>query len=235
MHYLDAVADPTRLRIARRLAEGGPATLTELADAAEVHPNTARSHLSALADAGVVTLESEHLPRGRPRTRYALAPGWTPFGRGFQSLAELLAAALSRRGTTREELHDLGVEWGRYLLGRPGARDAKRELPRALESLGFQARVVGRELRLSGCPCPIVAPEHPELVCRLAAAVLDGVVNGPQRALELAAQRRDARVDAARGGGVAEYAPAVPGLGGLGDGGEQAVDLRGVHERRALR
>src|SRR5436190_18967828 len=126
MSYLDAVADPVRLRIARRLAERGPASLPELAESADVHPNTARAHLEALRAAGVVSIESEHRPRGRPRTRYALTPGWTPADGGFRGLAEVLSAALVRSGVSERELHDLGVEWGRYLLGRPGEKDVER-------------------------------------------------------------------------------------------------------------
>jgi predicted ArsR family transcriptional regulator len=191
MSYLDAVADPVRLRIARCLAERGPAPLPELAEAAGVHPNTARAHLESLTDAGVVSIESEHRPRGRPRTRYALAPGWTPAEGGFRGLAEILCAALLRSGVSERELHELGVEWGRYLLGRPGARDVERELPRALESLGFQARTKGGELHLSGCPCPVVSPEHPELVCGLADAVAEGILAGSGSKLKLARVRHD--------------------------------------------
>jgi DNA-binding transcriptional ArsR family regulator len=191
MSYLDAVADPTRLRIARHLAEHGPAPLTEIAEAAEVHPNTARAHLAFLADAGVVSIEREHRPRGRPRTRYSIAPEWTPGGEGFRGLAELLCAAVLRSGAGKRELRGLGVEWGRYLLGRPGERDARKKLPRALEALGFQARVVRGELHLSGCPCPLVSPEHPELVCGLADAVVEGVLSASDSPLKLASARHD--------------------------------------------
>ena len=63
-------------------------------------------------------------------------------------------------------------------MGRPGALDAKRELPQALERLGFHAEVADGEVRLSGCPCPLVSPHRPELVCDLAASVVDGVLAG---------------------------------------------------------
>ena len=54
MGVLDAVADPVRLRIVRHLADGGSATLAELADVAGVHPNTIRSHVAALEAADVL-------------------------------------------------------------------------------------------------------------------------------------------------------------------------------------
>ena len=42
---VDAVADPVRARLVRRLASSGPASLEDLAKAAGVHPNTARAQL----------------------------------------------------------------------------------------------------------------------------------------------------------------------------------------------
>jgi len=69
----------------------------------------------------------------------------------------------------------------------------------------------------------------------LAAALDDGIVDRAQGTLELSAQSADAGVDAARGGGVAEYALAVALLRGVRDRSEQAVDLGRVHDRRALR
>jgi len=186
MSYVDAVADPIRLRIARCLAEKGAISVRGVANATDVHPNTVRAHLAALIDSGIVVAERERGARGRPRTHYALAQEWTFTGQGFRGLAELLCAGLIHAGPDQRELHSLGVEWGRYLLGRPGDRDAREELPRALEALGFQARVAGNRVYLSGCPCPLVSPERPELVCGLADAVIEGVLAGTGSRLRLA-------------------------------------------------
>jgi predicted ArsR family transcriptional regulator len=179
MTRLDAVADPIRLRIVRRLAEGPAATLPGLAVAAGVHLNTVRPHVLALESAGVVTRErQEPAGRGRPPVTYRLAPGWTPPTTDFLGLAELLAATLVRTSPSKEDLRAVGIEWGRWLLGRPGARDVERELPLALEQLGFQARWSGQTLELAACPCSLVLPESPELMCELAAAVVEGVLAG---------------------------------------------------------
>jgi len=57
---VDAVADPVRARLVRRLASSGPASLEDLAKAAGVHPNTARAHVSALeADGFIVSIRPQ--------------------------------------------------------------------------------------------------------------------------------------------------------------------------------
>jgi predicted ArsR family transcriptional regulator len=179
MTRLEAVADPLRLRVLHHLAEVPGATLPELAAAAGVHLNTIRPHVVALDAAGVLTRERRpHEGRGRPAVVYRLADDWTAPTTDFLGLAELLAAMLVRHEPDPAELRAVGLEWGRWLLGRPGAHDAATELPLALERLGFQARVRGGTLELAACPCTLVLPDRPELMCELAAAVAEGVLAG---------------------------------------------------------
>ena len=179
MSRLEAVADPIRLRVVRKLAESPTATLPELAHAAGVHLNTVRPHVQRLEDSGVVTRETEASQgRGRPRVAYRLAPGWTPPTTDFLGLAELLAATLLRTSPSADDLRTVGLEWGRWLLGRPGAHDVAEELPLALEQLGFQARITGDVLQLSACPGTLVVPGRPELMCELVVAVVDGLLTG---------------------------------------------------------
>jgi hypothetical protein len=71
----------------------------------------------------------------------------------------------------------LGTAWGRYLSGRPGSAEPAEAVPPVLARLGFDARVEHDRVKLVGCPCPLVAPDHPELVCRLADGVVDGVLS----------------------------------------------------------
>jgi hypothetical protein len=89
-------------------------------------------------------------------------------------LSELLAAVLVPLDPSPGELHAVDREWGRYLLGRPGVHHPRTDLSSILERLGFHAHV-DKDVVLLNCPCPFVAPDHPELVCELAAGVLDGV------------------------------------------------------------
>jgi DNA-binding transcriptional ArsR family regulator len=50
-----ALADPTRLRVLREVAERGPATATELASVLPVSRQAVAKHLAVLQDAGLVT------------------------------------------------------------------------------------------------------------------------------------------------------------------------------------
>lgn len=177
MGVLDAVADPVRLRLVRHLAEHGSGTLTELAEAAGVHLNTIRAHVAALEEAGV--LESEQKPAsgpGRPATEYRLVDGWGLSSTDFLELAGLLAAALVRNHPDAATLRETGADWGRWLVGRPGRRDVAEQLSLALERLGFQAAIEDDVVRVSGCPCAVVSPDHPEIVCGLATGLVEGVL-----------------------------------------------------------
>jgi predicted ArsR family transcriptional regulator len=192
MTRLDAISDPVRLRVVRHLERAEEATLHELAEAAGVHLNTVRQHLAALErDGACVRAGAAPVGRGRPPLRYRLAPGWTLPTADFRGLAEVLSAALLRRGATREDVRAVGLEWGTYLLGRPGMRDVERELPLALEQLGFSARIEGRTLELSACPCSLVLPDRPELICELAIAVADGVLAGSGSTLRVGKRVHD--------------------------------------------
>jgi predicted ArsR family transcriptional regulator len=173
---LEAVGHPVRLRILDRLGTG-PASITELAEAAGVHENTARAHLAALEQGELVVAE----PRppsgpGRPGVQYRLTGEGERLDQDFLGLAELLAAVISRSGATVPELREIGKEWGRYLVGRPGRWDLAERVPAVLRRLGFEATVEDDEVHLTGCPCPVVSADRPELICALASGVLDGVL-----------------------------------------------------------
>lgn len=201
MQHLDAIADPVRIRLIRHLEQNDTATLPELASAAAVHPNTARAHLAALEQAGLVDAEAAQLhTRGRPPLRYRLAQDFTQPASDFRGMAEVLAAALCRTNASTNDVRAVGVEWGRFLLGRPGSRDARTELPQALERIGFDAACEDDTLTLAACPCRLVSPHRPELICELAVAVAEGVLAGSGSGLTIADRHHDpdARLCSAR-------------------------------------
>ena len=173
---LDLVGHPVRVRIVRRLSEHDGASLSELAEAAGVHANTVRPHVVALEQAGALVRQAA-MPtgRGRPSVRYRLADDWRMPAADLHELSELLAALVLRLEPGSDQIEAFGRDWGRYLAGRPGRRDLAADLPPALERLGFDARLEGRQVLLSACPCPLVAPDRPELLCTLAVGVIDGM------------------------------------------------------------
>jgi predicted ArsR family transcriptional regulator len=193
MTGLDALAHPVRLRIVRHLSDHGPASLGELAKAADVHENTARTHIAALQDGGVISAERRPLDRpGRPGVNYRLVDAHlivpTP-------LAQLLAAALDRAGPDPEQLRATGRDWGRYLAGPPGSHDVEEKLPEVLEHVGYRCTVRGNAVELSGCPCKSVLPGRPRLICALAEGVVDGALaaTSSQRHVASAEHDPDAR------------------------------------------
>ena len=171
----DAVADPVRLRMVRHIDEHGPASLNELADAAGVHVNTARPHVTALEERGVLA-SRQRAARGPGRRviEYRLTEPLTLSENDFIGIAELLAAALARARLDPEALRAIGADWGRYLSGRPADRDPGEHLPAILGRLGYRVQASGDEVRVERCLCPLVAPDSPEIVCGL----MDGVVEG---------------------------------------------------------
>jgi len=68
-NIFEALADPTRREVMRRLAEGGPATATELAGELPVTRQAVAKHLAMLSEAGLVASDRQ----GR-ETRYSFTP-----------------------------------------------------------------------------------------------------------------------------------------------------------------
>jgi len=189
---VDAVADPVRARLVRRLASSGPASLEDLANAAGVHPNTARARLSALEAEGFIERSSHPADKpGRPRTLFSLQDQWTVPDDGFLAMAELLGAALGATKPDPRALRGLGARWGRKAVAGAGPGEAHDELVRILARLGFDARVEGKRLLLTGCPCPLISPERPALVCKLVDAVVDGILDGSGSGLHAVRHQHD--------------------------------------------
>jgi predicted ArsR family transcriptional regulator len=190
----ELIAHPIRLSAVRALADAGSASLAEIAARAGVHPNTARPHVAALERAGAVVRAHYRRPkRGRPTVVYRLAEGWSMGAGGSGELAQLLAALVHRLDPDPAEVEELGSQWGRYLAGRPGGRRDLARVVGILERLGFDVELHGEELSLRGCPCPIVSPEAPALVCNLVRAVADGALRSSGEHRSVVSARHDPR------------------------------------------
>ena len=111
-----ALADPTRRAILAALAEGGPATATDLADRLPVTRQAIAKHLGLLAEAGLVTAE----PGERRRVRYRLhsAP---------MQVAQQFLAALARDWD--QPLKALTEHLDRSTRGGRSARSRSRDNP----------------------------------------------------------------------------------------------------------
>jgi predicted ArsR family transcriptional regulator len=189
---LNAVGHPVRLRVLERLGNGATASAAELAEAAGAHENTIRVHVAALEDAGLIAAEPRPAAGpGRPGVQYRLTPAGERLDYDFMGLAELLAAAVGRAGMTGEELREVGREWGRYLVGRPGQYQLRDRAPEILRRLGYDADVSDDGVRLSGCPCPLIASDRPDLICQLVTGVVDGVLGAIGAPLRVGATEHD--------------------------------------------
>jgi predicted ArsR family transcriptional regulator len=190
-NLLELIADPVRLAIVRALASGEAASLEEIASRASVHDNTVRAHIAELEESGAVAREHRQTGRaGRPQVLYRLREEWVLPSSDMRGLAELLAALALRLDPSRDQLEELGRQWGRYLAGRPGPEDLD-SLPHELERLGFDARLMGLELQVRGCPCPLLAPQNPALICALMNAVVDGLAEATTGRLRVVSSAHD--------------------------------------------
>lgn len=184
-----ALADPSRARILAELADAGPLDARELAGRVDLHVNTVRVHVNALADAGLV--ESETLPpqgRGRPRVAYrATAAAGDDGGRRYRLLAEILTALVVRVGPEADaQLEGIGEVWGHDLVDAPpphaevSDEQAVGRLLALLDDVGFQPRLEqrarGRRILMRPCPFLELARAHRDVICPIHLGLMRGAL-----------------------------------------------------------
>jgi predicted ArsR family transcriptional regulator len=173
-----------------RAAEG-PLGVREAAQRMGLHPNTARFHLEALAEAGLAVRETEdrHRP-GRPRIGYRAAAAGGPAGpRRYRLLAQMLTSLIA--GTMPEPgkaAQEAGRQWGAYLTGqpppyqKPSAGQAIAKLSAIMAELGFAPQAEAGEgggqyrLCLRQCPFREVAQHHQDVICALHLGLMRGAL-----------------------------------------------------------
>lgn len=199
----------TRGRVLATLQDRGePLAVGDVAELIGLHPNTARFHLDALVQAGVVERSSEAREEpGRPRSLYRAIPGSARAGqRSYRLLAEILtsyvAAQIPRPAKAAQEA---GRAWGQYLAERPApfhridAPKATQQLVTTLEEIGFAPEAVKsgrkRQVLLHHCPFRETAEEHRDVVCSIHLGLMQGLLE--ELGAPLVAERLDAFVEPA--------------------------------------
>ena len=155
-----ALADPSRARILRTLAEaGGPLDAHELAARVGLHPNTVRWHLGVLADAGFVSSSTEPRTRpGRPRVVFTSTEEEAEGREDYRLLAAILAGSLSGTENGTAAAERAGEAWGRFLVERPrpfarlSAGDAADQVVRLLDEHGFEPERENGDVLMRRCP-----------------------------------------------------------------------------------
>ena len=188
-----ALSEASRVHILEALQSAKQPGLDarELGRAVGLHPNTVRSHLELLIQAGLVRARSLPSPRpGRPRMAYelvdrgALASAANP---GYKLLAQILASYLaSSAADPAAAAEKSGRLWGRYLADKPepfaqlSAEAAIQKIVDLFEGLGFmpEARAEGGEKRilLHHCPFREAAVANPTVVCGVHLGLLRGAL-----------------------------------------------------------
>jgi predicted ArsR family transcriptional regulator len=179
----------SRRRILGTLREtGGVLGVPEIAALTGLHANTARFHLDALIEAGLVDRSiEERTRRGRPRVVFQATPAAEQERRpNYRLLAEMLTGLIARVLPESEQAAvEAGEGWGRFLTPAPlhavDAFEGISRLSAVLADAGFAPEVAGDPtapvIRLRHCPFREIALEHPELVCSLHLGLIRGALS----------------------------------------------------------
>ncbi|AGC61050.1 transcriptional regulator [Mycobacterium liflandii 128FXT] len=179
-----------RLRVLEYVRAHSPLRIADAAAALDLHPNTVREHLDAIARLGLVERSTATaVRRGRPATMYRVsAADPTVVVRDYAGLATALAGHLARTSAHPErDARDAGIEWGRELIdegSRPG-RDVRQSVLEELARLGFapgeEDDIPGTRRSIAGvalrrCPLLDAARRYPTVVCQVHLGIIDGML-----------------------------------------------------------
>src|SRR5215470_13465275 len=160
----------------------------QVADRTGLHPNTARFHLDALAEAGLASRAPQaRSGPGRPSITYQATGGGPARERRYRLLAQMLTSLITGMLPQPERAAtEAGREWGAYLTEppppyrRPGASEAIEKLAAIMAELGFAPQAVAEgaqyRLRLRECPFLEVARQHQDVVCPLHLGFMQGAL-----------------------------------------------------------
>ena len=162
-----------------------PMRVQELAEAVDLHPNTARQHLDQLVEAGLAVRDSAPPHgKGRPALRYAAEPGsdeQDPVA--YKTLARVLADQLRRSPDGIREALTAGERWGRALAHEETdsapTTDAMDRLVELLDEAGFAPQapaIEGQPIQLSHCPFGTLTRDPGNVICKVHLGLMRGIL-----------------------------------------------------------
>jgi predicted ArsR family transcriptional regulator len=185
-----ALSEPSRLRLLEVLREAEhPLDVRELGRRVGLHANTVRSHLTILAEAGLVSTTREQRTRpGRPPVLYqAATDALEADALAYRLLAEILISHLAdSEPDPSPRAERAGRAWGAHLIGRPppftsiSNQDTVDQVVHLHERLGFRPELKqatnGNEIVLKRCPFHQTATSYQSVVCPLHLGLIRGAL-----------------------------------------------------------
>lgn len=197
-----ALSNEVRLQLFSLISEAeGELDVAGMAASLKLHPNTIRSHLRRLEEAGLVRPEAEsRTTRGRPRLLWWLGPtarDLTGGARDYQLLATILAGHVHvGTGDPAGLAESAGRAWGGYLAAgdrpEPFALSSSGEaigmISSLMERIGFEpsleANGSSTKVLLHNCPFRAVAERYPDVVCALHLGIMRGALEETRSTIE---------------------------------------------------
>lgn len=174
-------------------------TRDEAAEASGLPRSVAAFHLDKLVEAGLLETRFERPPgrsgpgAGRPAKKYRRADREVAVSlpdRRYDLAGALLADAVADAAATGRPVHDALAEAARS-AGRDMGVAVRAEVApsrsgaavragavRALERLGYEPHVRGRDVVLANCPFHALAARHRDLVCGMNLELISGLADG---------------------------------------------------------
>lgn len=198
LRLANVLADGTRYSIYQHIfTSRNPATVHEIAELYNIHPNVARLHLTKLEDVNLLTSSSEKTGKGgRPSRVYYLSDQIVNLQfppRDYKLLSQIAIESLINLGAPGQQaLNQIGERFGRE-AAKQALQQENVQPPLTIDekSLDILYRLVlaqglNPEIRLDedqtarmklfNCPFKEAASKHPQHVCQMHHALIKGML-----------------------------------------------------------
>lgn len=191
-----ALDEPTRRRLYDFVVrQPAPVSRDEAADAARTPRSTAAFHLDRLVDEGLLDVVYERRTgrsgpgAGRPAKLYRRSAEQIAVSlpeRRYDVVGGLLLDAIDAAEASGESprtvllrlAQELGKTLGSTARSDYPTEDIHGAVMRALETIGFEPRLVDNAIVLGNCPFHSLAQQHTELVCGMNLCLQNGLLDG---------------------------------------------------------